>query len=219
MLSSAHSRHYPCGAMIKIDPTDDHPVPYNTAPEELSTFQDEVVVAANTAEILEKLGSPIEIDTADIDKTVSLFKASERSKAGKELKQPETAFAANLFLKTYANRVAADMHEVRSAITAKLMEIANCGDPRYELKALELLGKHSDIGLFTERSEITINHKSSDDLESAIKERIKRLLNSDVIDVTPISDSLDIELGVADDEPRAMAHLEDQLGEADDEHN
>lgn len=203
--------------MIKIDPTDDHPVPYNTAPEELSTFQDEVVVAANTAEVLEQLGSPIEIDTADIDKTVELFKS--RKKTTTELRKPETAFAANLFLKTYANRVAADMHEVRSAITAKLMEIANCGDPRYELKALELLGKHSDIGLFTERSEITINHKSSDDLEAAIKDRIKRLLNSDVIDVTPISDSLDIELGVADDEPRAMAHLEDQLGEADDEHN
>lgn len=203
--------------MIKIDPTDDHPVPYNTAPEELSTFQDEVVVAANTAEVLEKLGSPIEIDTADIDKTVELFKS--RKKTTTELRKPETAFAANLFLKTYANRVAADMHEVRSAITAKLMEIANCGDPRYELKALELLGKHSDIGLFTERSEITINHKSSDDLEAAIKDRIKRLLNSDVIDVTPISDSLDIELGVADDEPRAMAHLEDQLGEADDEHS
>ena len=203
--------------MIKIDPTDDHPVPYNTAPEELSTFQDEVVVAANTAEVLEKLGSPIEIDTADIDKTVELFKS--RKKTTTELRKPETAFAANLFLKTYANRVAADMHEVRSAITAKLMEIANCGDPRYELKALELLGKHSDIGLFTERSEITINHKSSDDLEAAIKDRIKRLLNSDVIDVTPISDRLDIELGVADDEPRAMAHLEDQLGEADDEHS
>lgn len=203
--------------MIKIDPTDDHPVPYNTAPEELNTFQDEVVVAANTAEILEQLGSPIEIDTADIDKTVELFKS--RKKTTTELRKPETAFAANLFLKTYANRVAADMHEVRSAITAKLMEIANCGDPRYELKALELLGKHSDIGLFTERSEITINHKSSDDLEAAIKDRIKRLLNSDVIDVTPISDSLDIELGVVDDEPRAMAHLEDQLGEADDEHN
>ena len=144
--------------MIKIDPTDDHPVPYNTAPEELNTFQDEVVVAANTAEMLEQLGSPIEIDTADIDKTVELFKS--RKKTTTELRKPETAFAANLFLKTYANRVAADMHEVRSAITAKLMEIANCGDPRYELKALELLGKHSDIGLFTERSEITINNKS-----------------------------------------------------------
>jgi hypothetical protein len=66
-----------------------------------------------------------------------------------------------------------------------LMEIANCGDARYELKALELLGKHSDIGLFTDRSEITINYKNPEDLENAIKERVKRLLNADVIDVTP----------------------------------
>lgn len=203
--------------MIKIEPTDDHPVPYATAPEELNTFQDEVVVAANTAEMLEQLGSPIEIDTDDIDRTVSLFKAAERNKASKELKKPETAFAANLFLKTYANRVAADMSEVRSAITAKLMEIANCGDPKYELKALELLGKHSDIGLFTERSEITINHKTSDDLENAIKDRIKRLLNSDVIDVTPISDSLDIELGVADPDPREIPQEVDPEGDHDDD--
>ena len=211
-----------CGAMIKIEPTADHPVPYDTAPEEPSTFQDEVVVAANTAEILEMLGAPIEIDTDDIDKTVALFKASERSKASKELKRPETAFAANLFLKTYANRVAADANEVRSAISAKLMEIANCGDPRYELKALELLGKHSDIGLFTERSEITINHKTSDDLEAAIKDRIKKLLNSNVVDVTPISDSLDIELGIADEDPRSIHPLEDALDEpeeGDDEPN
>ena len=99
------------------------------------------------------------------------------------------------------------MADVRSAITAKLMEIANCGDPRYELKALELLGKHSDVGLFTERSEITINHKTSSDLEDAIKERIKRLLNADVVDGTPLSDSLDEELGVAEPDPRDLLSL------------
>jgi acyl carrier protein len=59
-----------------------------------------------------------------------------------------------------------------------------------------LLGKHSDIGLFTERSEITINYNSPEALETAIKERIKRLLNADVIDVTPIGMDLDEELGV-----------------------
>jgi hypothetical protein len=191
--------------MIKIEPADDKPLPFSTSPDEVATFQDEVALAANTAEILKELGAPIEIETTDIDKTVELFKA--RRKATKELQQPETAFAASLFLKTYANRVAADVQEVRSAITAKLMEIANCGDPRYELKALELLGKHSDVGLFTERSEITINHRSSDDLEDAIKERIKRLLNSDVVDVTPLAESLDAELGVAVDEPRASEML------------
>jgi hypothetical protein len=78
------------------------------------------------------------------------------------------------------------------------MELANCGDPKFELKALELLGKHSDIGLFTERSEITVNYKSSGDLENAIKERVRRLLNADIVDITPIGDDLDTELGVID---------------------
>ena len=78
------------------------------------------------------------------------------------------------------------------------MEIAYCGDPIFDLKALELLGKHSDVGLFTERSEITVNYKTSSDLENAIKDRVKRLLNADIVDVTPIGEDLDTELGVVD---------------------
>jgi hypothetical protein len=69
------------------------------------------------------------------------------------------------------------------------------------LKALELLGKHSDIGIFTERSEITVHHTSSSSLENSIKERIKRLLNTSVTDITPIDD-LDAQLGVLEmDDP------------------
>ena len=71
---------------------------------------------------------------------------------------------------------------------------------KYELRALELLGKHSDIGLFTSRSEVTINYQNPDDLEKAIKERVKRLLNAEVIDITPINLNLDEELGVAEEE-------------------
>jgi hypothetical protein len=98
----------------------------------------------------------------------------------------------------YSARLAADISDVRTSITNKLLELANCGDPRFELKALELLGKHSDIALFTERSEVTVNYKSSSDLEEAIKERVKRLLNADVVDVTPITpEHLDEELGVS----------------------
>ena len=150
--------------MVNIEPSSEHPMPYDTHREKTESFHDSVVVAANTADLLKQLGAPIEIDAADLKATADLFKTTDRSKARGQLQQPNTAFAASLFLKTYANRIAADVNEMRSAITAKLMEIANCGDPRYELKALELLGKHSDIGLFTERSEITIHHKSSGDL-------------------------------------------------------
>jgi hypothetical protein len=75
-----------------------------------------------------------------------------------------------------------DAAAARAAITNKLMEIANCGDTRYELKALELLGKHSDIGIFTERSEMTIKYDDPEKLEKEIKERVKRLLNATVVE-------------------------------------
>jgi hypothetical protein len=76
----------------------------------------------------------------------------------------------------------------------------------------ELLGKHVDIGLFTERSEININYKDPESLEKAIKERVKRLLNADVIDVTPVGLDLDEELGIFD----ASSDVEDAEGEEPD---
>ena len=80
------------------------------------------------------------------------------------------------------------------------MKLSDCGDPKLELKALELLGKHSDIGLFTERSEITVHHTTSKGLEDSIKERIKRLMNANVTDVVPLND-LDTHLGATDNGP------------------
>ena len=98
-----------------------------------------------------------------------------------------------------------DAAQARAAITNKLMELANCGDARYELKALELLGKHSDIGIFTERSEITINYKDPVDLENEIKERVKRLLNASIVETVPLDQSLDEELGIFELEDESPA--------------
>jgi len=182
---------------VEIEPTKDHPLPFDTDPDTTTTFVDELTVAANTAELQVELGAPLEVDEGTAQKEMNLI-----DKAIKEKKTTgmttNTAFAAAAFLRTYGQQVALDVAQTRAAITHKLMEIANCGDARYELKALELLGKHSDIGLFTERSEITINYKNPEDLENAIKERVKRLLNAEVIDVTPVGLDLDEQLGVVD---------------------
>jgi hypothetical protein len=75
-----------------------------------------------------------------------------------------------------------------------LLEISQCGDVKYELRAIELLGKLSDVGAFTEKSEITVTHKTSDDLRKAIQDKIQRLLDMDVIDVE--AKSLEEELGI-----------------------
>jgi len=203
--------------VVNIEPAAAHPVPFDTEDEVVSTFAEEVAVAANTAEMQVALGAPLEVDERTADREKSLIEQAIKNRKSQNLTNPNTAFAAAAFLRTYGQQIALDVAQARSAITHKLMEIANCGDPRYELKALELLGKHSDIGLFTERSEITINYKNPEDLEAAIKERVKRLLNADIIDVTPIGADLDEQLGVASVQEEELPPLASELDDATDE--
>jgi hypothetical protein len=184
--------------IISLEPTASVPMPYNTSDEVGATFAEEMAIAGNTAELQVDLGAKLEVSARDAAEEKALLKAAIKSKKISALNTPNTAFAAAAFLRTYGQQLAMDVVSARSAITNKLMEIANCGDTKFELKALELLGKHSDIGLFTERSEITIHYKDPSELENAIKERVKRLLNADIIDVIPIGADLDDVLGIAD---------------------
>lgn len=194
---------------IQIEPDKDKPVPYSDDKPETSSFAEDLAIAANTADLLEALGGPPEMSKDDAKDAASLIDKAVKNQDPKALTTPGAAFAAREFLRTYSARLAADVSDVRAALTNKLLELANCGDPRFELKALELLGKHSDIALFTERSEVTVKYKDSQDLESAIKEKIKRLLKTDnYVDVEPITprpDDLDNVLGVAvSEKPKAI---------------
>jgi len=182
--------------IVFVEPTDEHPVPYDISDEVSPTFLEEMAVAGATVELQVDLGASLELEPDEASKQKTLLQAVIEKQKSKNLRDPNTAFAAAAFLRTYGAQLALDAASARAAITNKLMEIANCGDPKFELKALELLGKHSDIGIFTERSEITINYKNPEDLENAIKERVKRLLNANIIDITPLESSLDDELGL-----------------------
>ena len=176
---------------IEIEPTKEVPLPYEAASDKSSSFAAALENTASTVEVLEQLGAPPEIEADDAFKTAELLKAAIKKQDSKTLNTPTVAFGAKEFVRTYSARLATEISDVRNAITNKLLELANCGDPRFELKALELLGKHSDIALFTERSEVTVTYKNSNDLESAIKDRIRRLLHSTAVDVEPITPSAD----------------------------
>jgi hypothetical protein len=70
------------------------------------------------------------------------------------------------------------------------------------IRALELLGKITDVGLFTERSEVTITHQSTEDLRKTLREKFNRILNKDVQDAVVIDDiDVDKELGITRDTP------------------
>jgi hypothetical protein len=68
-----------------------------------------------------------------------------------------------------------------------------------QLRALELMGKVSEIGLFTERLEVNINNKSTEELEKELVATLSKYMN--VVEVVESKEStslgidLDEELG------------------------
>ena len=52
----------------------------------------------------------------------------------------------------------------------KLFELAENEDPKLQIKAVEMLGKVSEIGLFTTKVEVAAADKPTGDLESELNE-------------------------------------------------
>jgi neutral trehalase len=178
--------------MLEIQPTKDVPVPFDLSDEQPKTHADSIAIAVNTADMIESLGGSLDFDAKDFAKAVELAKGETKPPTPKTITSPGIAKTLAVAVKQHDFQVFADVQQARNFVTNKLVAIADCGDPKLELKALELLGKHSDIGLFTERSEITVHHTSSKSLEESIKERVKRLMNADVVDVkSSLMDELD----------------------------
>jgi hypothetical protein len=68
-------------------------------------------------------------------------------------------------LREYNNPIVADAAELRLVVTNKLLDLASCGDPKIEIKATEMLGKISDVGLFSEKTEITVTYNNVSDID------------------------------------------------------
>ena len=67
--------------------------------------------------------------------------------------------------------------QIRHLVTNKLVIESDNADPRVRLRALELLGKISDVGLFSERSEVVITHQSSSELEDKLRSKLRNLMD------------------------------------------
>ena len=184
--------------MIEIQPTAEHKLPFDMSDEQPKTHKDGIAIAANTADLIDVLGPGIDYDDNSLHKVAELINGTDKPNVPKHVLSAAEAKAASVLVKQFDFQAFTDIQQARTFITNKLVKMTDCGDPKIEIKALELLGKHSDIGLFTERSEITVHHTTSKGLEDSIKERIKRLMNAEVTDVPPLDD-LDTLLGPAEE--------------------
>jgi hypothetical protein len=106
------------------------------------------------------------------------------------------ALKLTALINEYDRQVVKDVFQLRTYITNRLIEISGCGSTKEELRALELLGKISDVGLFVEKSEINVTMTSPAQLEHAIKEKINRILGRENIEI----DEADFEEEIVNEE-------------------
>lgn len=88
-------------------------------------------------------------------------------------------------LDEWSQKVVENSIEIRHLVVNKLVKESENPDPRVRIRALELLGKISDVGLFTEKHEVTVTHQTTDDLKSKLRAKLSKLrtLSADAEDV------------------------------------
>ena len=91
--------------------------------------------------------------------------------------------------------------ELRGFAVAKILEEVAHPDARIRLKALDMLGKVTEVALFTERVEVKKTEMSDIELESRIKDKLNKFMG--VIDVTDISE-------ISDESPKEDAEDADE---------
>ena len=167
--------------------------------------------AANTTEKLSEHGLDAKPTKEDKDTAakLALSYAEDPQKTSKKVTTkraatltPASLLMTNSILQEFGQSVAENAVQIRHLVTNKLVLEADNPDARVRIRALELLGKISDVGLFAEKSEVTITHQSTDDLRDKLRAKLAKLVNPEpeYTDVTMDGEviNIDEELGLSE---------------------
>ena len=186
--------------------------------------------ACNTALKLAEHGLDLEptVEDEDVAAKLALSYADDPEKTSKKVTArkaakltPASIVLTNNILQEFGHSVAESATQIRYLVTNKLLLESENDDPRIRIRALELLGKISDVGLFAEKTEVTVTHQSTDDLRNKLRGKLEKLVepvlsadieDADYEDIVLNGEvlNLDEELGLAVEEV-----IEDEGDEGD----
>jgi len=147
--------------------------------------------AAGTARLLAEAGLEIVFNDDVLDDAAETARQAARNPSALQTrsaiktitkKTPAALILTEKILNDYGHKIVEEASQVRHMVVNKLIQETENPDARIRVKALELLGKVSDVGLFTEKQEITITHQTSDDLRDRLRRKLQKM-----VDVTPES--------------------------------
>ena len=192
--------------------------------ESVLDLKDRTEAASNTALELAEHGLDIEPtkEDKDIASKLAVAYAADPEKVSKKASSkkvskltPASLILTNQILQEFGHSVAESATQIRHLVTNKLLIESENADPRMRVRALELLGKISDVGLFSEKSEVTITHQSTDDLREKLRSKLEKLVNpvddieeAEFMDAEPID--VDEELGMPDEEEEVEEEYDDE---------
>jgi hypothetical protein len=150
--------------------------------------------AAATARMLAEAGLEIEPTEKDLDAAANIAKsvAATPGKVPAHVVPKQTAAALLMtqqILEEFGHKIVQEAERVRHLVTNKLVIETENPDPRVRLRALELLGKMGDVGLFTEKKEVTITHQTSDDVRERLRARLARLIPPEMEDAEVVEEA------------------------------
>ena len=120
-------------------------------------------------------------------------KTSKKVTAKKAAKlTPASIVLTNNILQEFGHSVAESATQIRYLVTNKLLLESENDDPRIRIRALELLGKISDVGLFAEKTEVTVTHQSTEDLRNKVRGKLEKFVQP--VDDIAEGDYEDVEL-------------------------
>jgi hypothetical protein len=184
-----------------LDFTPPPATPQSVVPLTQATPDDIVAAQLNTADWLEKMGAPTTDQAQAAAATAAAQQAfsalttqtpEEQRKALMQLKTPPAVRHLTGMLTAYDWEFVEQAKELRGYAVSQILEETKHPDAKIRLKALDMLGRVTEVALFTERVEVKNNTLSDAEIEAKIKDKINRFMQvTDVIDVAESQDVVD----------------------------
>lgn len=174
-------------------PTIDYDVPLADFQPTFTSLQDRIDAAYSALTMLE-VENAGNLDAESRGAALHAFTTGQISAT--DLTNPTVIFQTKTILDEYSAAVVESALQLRNLVTNKLVLLSDNKDPRVQLKALEMLGKISDVGLFTEKTEITMRHRPTEELEQMLRERLTKVIEGSAFE--PNTATRNLEMDVTD---------------------
>ncbi len=159
--------------------TIDYDIPLADFAPTFESLETRVAAAMAALVDVDGLPDPTQIDEESKHNARDIF-LGHKLASDEDLSSPPTVVYLQSLLNEYDKTVVKSASQIRTYVTNKLIAETANPDPRIRMKSLELLGKISDVGLFTDKTEITMRHRPTEELEQLLRERLTKVIEGEV---------------------------------------